>query len=274
MRSGAPEHAPSGTRVGGAARGRRAAGGRGRGEEEGRSAAAAWRESRELVWVHRRRLAIGLALMMISRLAGIVLPALVEVRHRRRDRQGPARSADADRAGRRRRHDRPGDHQLRPLADPRRGRAARHHRHAQARAGQDHAPAGALFRLHADRRAAVAHHERRRRHPQPGRHRPGAAGRRHGHRDHQPRRAALPQLAPDARHGRRARRCSAAAWPTRSSGCGRCSASAARSRRRSPAGSPKRSAASASSRATPPRSAKRSSSPRARTGCSATSRSR
>ena len=29
----------------------------------------------------------------------------------------------------------------------------------------------------------------------------------------------------------RARRCSAAAWPTRSSGCGRCSASAARSRR-------------------------------------------
>ncbi len=38
--------------------------------------AAAWREFRELVWVHRRRLAIGLTLMMISRLAGIVLPAL------------------------------------------------------------------------------------------------------------------------------------------------------------------------------------------------------
>ncbi len=38
--------------------------------------AAAWREFRELVWVHRRRLAIGLALMMISRLSGIVLPAL------------------------------------------------------------------------------------------------------------------------------------------------------------------------------------------------------
>src|SRR6188508_2342550 len=37
---------------------------------------AAWREFRELVWVHRRRLAIGLTLMMISRLAGIVLPAL------------------------------------------------------------------------------------------------------------------------------------------------------------------------------------------------------
>src|SRR5688500_14798393 len=38
--------------------------------------AAAWREFRELVWVHRRRLAIGLTLMLISRLAGIVLPAL------------------------------------------------------------------------------------------------------------------------------------------------------------------------------------------------------
>jgi ABC-type multidrug transport system fused ATPase/permease subunit len=38
--------------------------------------AAAWREFRELVWVHRRRLSIGLTLMMISRLSGIVLPAL------------------------------------------------------------------------------------------------------------------------------------------------------------------------------------------------------
>jgi subfamily B ATP-binding cassette protein MsbA len=37
---------------------------------------AAWREFRELLWVHRQRLTIGLTLMMISRLAGIVLPAL------------------------------------------------------------------------------------------------------------------------------------------------------------------------------------------------------
>jgi ABC-type multidrug transport system fused ATPase/permease subunit len=37
---------------------------------------AAWREFRELLWAHRRRLTIGLTLMMISRLAGIVLPAL------------------------------------------------------------------------------------------------------------------------------------------------------------------------------------------------------
>ena len=35
----------------------------------------AWEEARELVWHHRRRLALGLALMLISRLAGMVLPA-------------------------------------------------------------------------------------------------------------------------------------------------------------------------------------------------------
>ena len=37
---------------------------------------AAWREFRELLRVHRRRLAIGLTLMMISRLAGLVLPLM------------------------------------------------------------------------------------------------------------------------------------------------------------------------------------------------------
>ncbi len=39
------------------------------------SAHAAWREARELVWAHRHRLALGLVLMLISRLAGLVLPA-------------------------------------------------------------------------------------------------------------------------------------------------------------------------------------------------------
>jgi subfamily B ATP-binding cassette protein MsbA len=39
------------------------------------TASAAWREARELVWAHRRRLSIGLALMLVSRLAGLVLPA-------------------------------------------------------------------------------------------------------------------------------------------------------------------------------------------------------
>ena len=44
---------------------------------------AAWREFRELLWVHRRRLAIGLTLMMISRLSGIVLPKEMVTRLRR-----------------------------------------------------------------------------------------------------------------------------------------------------------------------------------------------
>ncbi|HXG90133.1 MAG TPA: ABC transporter ATP-binding protein [Vicinamibacterales bacterium] len=39
------------------------------------SASAAWREARELIHVHRKRLTIGLILMLISRLAGLVLPA-------------------------------------------------------------------------------------------------------------------------------------------------------------------------------------------------------
>jgi len=34
----------------------------------------AWREARELIWRHRRRLLLGLALMMVNRLVGLVLP--------------------------------------------------------------------------------------------------------------------------------------------------------------------------------------------------------
>ncbi len=33
-----------------------------------------WREARDLVWIHRRRLALGLFLMLVNRLAGLVLP--------------------------------------------------------------------------------------------------------------------------------------------------------------------------------------------------------
>jgi ABC-type multidrug transport system fused ATPase/permease subunit len=40
---------------------------------------AAWREARELLYAHRRRLLLGLVLMLVSRLAGIVLPALSKV---------------------------------------------------------------------------------------------------------------------------------------------------------------------------------------------------
>ncbi|HEX6532944.1 MAG TPA: ABC transporter ATP-binding protein, partial [Gemmatimonadaceae bacterium] len=35
----------------------------------------AWKEARELIWRHRGQLAIGLALMLVNRLAGLVLPA-------------------------------------------------------------------------------------------------------------------------------------------------------------------------------------------------------
>src|SRR5262245_50753525 len=38
-------------------------------------ASAVWHEARELVWLHRRRLAIGLVLMLVGRVAGLVLPA-------------------------------------------------------------------------------------------------------------------------------------------------------------------------------------------------------
>ncbi len=36
---------------------------------------AAWREARDLIWSHRRRLSLGLGLMLVSRVAGLVLPA-------------------------------------------------------------------------------------------------------------------------------------------------------------------------------------------------------
>jgi subfamily B ATP-binding cassette protein MsbA len=34
-----------------------------------------WREARDLVWIHRRRLALGLALLLVNRLSALVLPA-------------------------------------------------------------------------------------------------------------------------------------------------------------------------------------------------------
>jgi ABC-type bacteriocin/lantibiotic exporter with double-glycine peptidase domain len=38
------------------------------------SRSAAWREARELVWTHRRRLSIGLSLMLVSRIASMAAP--------------------------------------------------------------------------------------------------------------------------------------------------------------------------------------------------------
>jgi ABC-type multidrug transport system fused ATPase/permease subunit len=42
--------------------------------KKGVSSAAAWREARELLWTHRGRLGAGFALMLVSRLSGLVLP--------------------------------------------------------------------------------------------------------------------------------------------------------------------------------------------------------
>ncbi len=42
-------------------------------------AGVVWRESRELLWTHRRRLGLGLALMLVNRLGGLVLPASSKV---------------------------------------------------------------------------------------------------------------------------------------------------------------------------------------------------
>ena len=41
--------------------------------------ARAWREARALLREHRRSLSLGLALMLVSRLAGLVLPASTKV---------------------------------------------------------------------------------------------------------------------------------------------------------------------------------------------------
>src|ERR1044071_721440 len=39
------------------------------------SPSQAWRDAKELVWAHRGGLALGMALMLVSRLVGLVLPA-------------------------------------------------------------------------------------------------------------------------------------------------------------------------------------------------------
>ncbi len=46
-----------------------------RGKKPKLTAGAVWREARELMWAHRGQLALGLALMLVNRLSGLVLPA-------------------------------------------------------------------------------------------------------------------------------------------------------------------------------------------------------
>ena len=60
--------------------------------------AGAWEEARGLIWTHRKRLALGLLLMLINRLAGFVLPDVDQIpdgRRRRPRALGPAAEAGA-----------------------------------------------------------------------------------------------------------------------------------------------------------------------------------
>ena len=75
MRSGAPRMA----RAERSGAGRSAAAAHDTGPKKPFNKTAAWREARQLLYAHRRRLLIGLALMLVSRLAGVVLPALSKV---------------------------------------------------------------------------------------------------------------------------------------------------------------------------------------------------
>ncbi len=61
-----------------------------------------WREAKDLVWARRGRLAAGLALMLVNRLAGLVLPATSKYLIDDVIGKGQARTAAAARAGRRR----------------------------------------------------------------------------------------------------------------------------------------------------------------------------
>src|ERR671913_941789 len=76
LRSGAPSMRRAERSSGGRSAGMEAAARAGSPPKKKIDSKAAWREFRELLWVHRRRLTIGLTLMMFSRLAGIVLPLL------------------------------------------------------------------------------------------------------------------------------------------------------------------------------------------------------
>ena len=150
------------------------------------SAEAAWREARALICARKGRLGArpGADAGQPSRRPR---PAGdVQVPHRRRHRQGPRRPAHAAGAGRRRGDHHPGGDVLRAVAGPGRRGAAGDHRHAAAHRGARRAPARALLRLDAGRRAHLADHVGRRRHPQPRRHRPGPAHRQPGHRRRSP----------------------------------------------------------------------------------------
>ena len=121
------------------------------------------------------RSAIGMSLMLVSRVAGLVLPGTTKfliddvIGKRRADLLVPVALAAA------------GATLLQAATSFALSQvvsvagAARDHRHAQARPGARDPPADPLLRLDQVRRADLADHERRRGHPEPGRHRDRAA---------------------------------------------------------------------------------------------------
>ncbi len=138
----------------------------------------AWAEARALMWQHRRSLSIGLVLMLVSRVASMILPFSTKyviddvLGERQTELLIPIVLAG------RRCHDRPGDHVVPAVAGREHHGAARHHEHAHRRRAPRAPPAGLVLRLGQDRAADLAHHDRRRRDPEPGRHRNRAARRR------------------------------------------------------------------------------------------------
>ena len=65
-----------GEAVGGSGKGRGESGGPGAAQKRKINFSRAWSEARELVWRHRVSLILGLLLMLVSRLSGLVLPAM------------------------------------------------------------------------------------------------------------------------------------------------------------------------------------------------------
>ncbi len=105
----------------------------------------AWRDAKELIWVHRYRLALGLFLMLVNRLVGLVLPAsskylIDEVIIKQR-----GELLAYSRNGSRSRHVNSGCHLVHDFSGAWRRRATGHHRNAQECSGTHRPPAGSIF---------------------------------------------------------------------------------------------------------------------------------
>jgi hypothetical protein len=86
--------------------------------------AGAWEEARGIIWTHRKRLALGLGLMLINRLSGFVLPTTTKYLMDDVITQGHWELLPTLGPGRRRRHRRRCLHRVRELTGARRRRAS------------------------------------------------------------------------------------------------------------------------------------------------------